>query len=83
MKKLIIFGIIATISSSIQSCPTCVSSAHDYTPPFFSEDFYLPYEKNETDKRSKIIEAVDNVKEESHEDNQTRESDSVDSPHNK
>ncbi len=40
MKKMWAFTLILGLISLAQACPTCVSSAHDYSPPFFSDEYY-------------------------------------------
>lgn len=40
MKKLWSIALLLGFFSLAQACPTCVSSAHDYSPPFFSDEFY-------------------------------------------
>lgn len=45
MKKLIIVGLLL-LSNPLNCCPSCAGSSEDYTPAFFSDDYYQAYERS-------------------------------------
>jgi|GEM_PF-7050250 hypothetical protein len=44
LKTIVLITLLLELAPQAYACPTCASSLDDYTPPFFSEEFYKPYE---------------------------------------
>lgn len=59
MKLRHLFALIACLGIALRSvaCPTCASSlGDDYTPPFFSDEFYQPRNEKAVKKQENMSE---------------------------